>query len=393
MRVIFCKWNSICEKGVSAAFDRLGIGCIDFVRSFTSVDYDMDYISDLVDRVLEEKKNDSNIFLFTINFQPIVARAAKVLKLPYLSWTVDCPSFQLYSETTKYATSHIFVLDRMQAEKYASLGVPNIYHLPMACDLDSWDRVVVSGEDHKKYDADISFVGSLYSEKCIYNSIEKDLPEYMRGYVDGLIDAQLNVYGYNFLEDSITKEFADEFKKYADWIPLGSDYYEDTRAIVADTYVGYKCTEKERIKTLQAISENYNMDLWTLSDTTMIPKINNRGGADSNTMMPKIIKCSKINLNMTNRPIKTGMPLRIFDLMGAGGFVISNYQVEILDHFVPGQDIVLYESIPDLIDKIGYYLEHDDERIEIARKGYEKVREYHTYDIRIVQMLQAVGIL
>ena len=74
------------------------------------------------------------------------------------------------------------------------------------------------------------------------------------------------------------------------------------------------------------------MDLWTLSDTSMLPNVNVRGGADSNNMMPQIIKCSKINLNMTNYPIKTGLPLRIFDLMGAGGFVISNYQAEIPEY-------------------------------------------------------------
>lgn len=223
--------------------------------------------------------------------------------------------------------------------------------------------------------------------------IEKDLPDYLRGYVDGLIDAQLNVYGYNFLEDSITEAWAEEFKKYADWVPLAEDYTEDVKGIVADTYIGYKCTEQERIRTLSAISEHFDMDLWTLSDTSQLPKIHNRGGADSNHMMPQIIKCSKINLNMTNRPIKTGLPLRIFDLMGAGGFVISNYQAEIPEHFVPGEDIVLYDSIPDLLDKIAYYLAHDDERIQIAANGHEKIKQAHTYDMRLITMFQMSGLL
>ena len=119
----------------------------------------------------------------------------------------------------------------------------------------------------------------------------------------------------------------------------------------------------------------------------------NRGGADSNNMMPQIIKCSKININMTNRPIKTGLPLRIFDLMGAGGFVISNYQAEIPEHFVPDEDIVLFESIPDLLGKIDYYLKHDDERKAIAKRGHDKVRDFHTYDIRIAQMFEMAGLL
>lgn len=390
MKIIYCRWGSICETGIMNAFKRIKHDIVDFHRLFDSVDYDKEYLTDLADCI--QKHPDASC-VFSVNFQPIVARCCKVFKIPYISWTVDCPSFQLYSETIAYPTNRIFVLDRLQAEKFAPMNPDNIFHMPMACDVATWDSVKVTAEDHKEYDCDISFVGSLYSEKCRYNFIEKDLPEYMQGYVKGLVDAQLNVYGYNFIEDSISDEWAVEFKKYADWAPLGPDYVEDVKAIVADTYIGYKCTEQERIRTFQSISQQFNMDLWTLSDVSMIPKVNNRGGADSIRMMPKIIKCSKINLNLTNKPIKTGLPLRIFDLMGAGGFVISNYQAEIPEHFVPGEDIVLYDSIPDLLSKIEYYLEHEEERIQIANNGYEKVKELHSYDVRLTQILQIAGLL
>lgn len=390
MKVIFCRWKSICEQGIANAFERIGCTVVTMTRAFESVDYDQGYLQELAALI---QKNPDAKCVFTVNFQPIIARVCKVFKLPYLSWTVDCPSFQLYSDTVAYPTNRIFLLDRMQYEKFSPVNPDCIFHLPLGCDLQTWDSIHVTPEEHKKYDCDISFVGSLYSEKCRYNEIEKDLPDYLRGYVDGLIDAQLNVYGYNFLEDSITEKWAEEFKKYADWMPLAEDYMEDVKGIVADTYIGYKCTEQERIRTLSAISEHFDMDLWTLSDTSMLPKIHNRGGADSNNMMPQIIKCSKINLNMTNRPIKTGLPLRIFDLMGAGGFVISNYQAEIPELFVPDEDIVLYDSIPDLLNKIAYYLAHDDERIRIAENGHEKIKQAHTYDIRLATMFEWSGLL
>ncbi|MBQ9936650.1 MAG: glycosyltransferase [Lachnospiraceae bacterium] len=385
MKIIYCRWGSICEDGIMNAFKRLKHNIVDFYRLFDSVDYDKEYLKALADCIQANSDVDC---VFSVNFQPIVARVCKVFKLPYVSWTVDCPSFQLYSETIAYPTNRIFVLDRLQAVKFASMNPDNIFHMPMACDVGTWDSVKVTDEDHKNYDCDISFVGSLYSEKCKYNFIEKDLPEYMQGYVKGLVDAQLLVYGYNFIEDSISDEWAEEFKKYADWVPLGPDYVEDVKGIVADLYIGEKCTEQDRIRTLQAISENFNMDFYTLSDTSMLPKINNRGGADSNRMQPRIFKCSKINLSMTNRPFKSGIPLRVFDIMGAGGFLISNYQPELAELFIPGEDIVLYDSIPDLLAKIEYYLEHEDERIQIARNGYEKVKELHSYDVRLTEILE-----
>ena len=387
MKLIFCRWKSICEQGIANAFKRIGCDVVELNREIEDVDYEQDYLRELSELI---QNNPGVSCVFSVNFIPIIARACKVYNLRYLSWTVDCPSFQLYSETVKYSTNRIFLFDRMQYEKFRPVNPDCIFYLPLGCDLATWDSIQVSEEEHKMYDCDISFVGSLYSEKCRYNGVEKDLPEYMRGYAEGLVEAQLNVYGYNFLEDVITEEWAKEFKECVKWHPLAADYREDIKGIVADTYLGYKCTETSRIRTINAISEHFNMDLWTLSDTSMLPNVNVRGGADSNNMMPQIIKCSKINLNMTNYPIKTGLPLRIFDLMGAGGFVISNYQAEIPEYFIPGEDIVLYDSIPDLLVKIEYYLEHEEERIQIAKNGYNKVKEYHTYDLRLLTMFEII---
>ncbi len=384
MKIIYCLYGSICEDGIMNAFKRLNHEIVEFNKIFNSVDYDKEYLKSLADCI---HKHPEAACVFSVNFIPIVARCCKVFKIPYISWTVDCPSFQLYSKTIEYPTNRLFMLDRLQAEKFAPLNPGNVFHLPMACDLATWDSVKITPDDHKEYDCDISFIGSLYSEKCKYNFIEKDLPDYMQGYVKGLIDAQLNVYGYNFIEDSISHDWAMDFKKYVGWVPLGEDYIEDIKGIVSDVYIGEKCTEQDRIRTLKAVSEKFNMDLYTLSDTSMLPKINNRGGADSNRMQPRIFKCSKINLSMTNRPFKSGIPLRVFDIMGAGGFLISNYQPELAELFIPGEDIVLYDSIPDLLSKIEYYLEHEDERIQIAKNGYEKVKELHSYDVRLTEIL------
>ena len=283
------------------------------------------------------------------------------------------------------------MFDKSQYDKFHALNPDCIFHMPLACDYEAWNSFTLTAEDHKAYDCDISFIGSTYEEKCRYNDLS-DIPDYIRGYTDGLIKAQLNVYGYNFIEDSLTDDFCREFKKCADWYPLGPDYTEDDRAIIADTYIGYKCTEQERLLTLRNISEHFNMDLYTLSDTSTLPKIHNRGGADSVTMMPKIFKCSKINLNMTNRPIRTGLPLRIFDIMGAGGFLLTNYQSELPDIFEIGKDLAVYESQEDLLRKIEYYLTHEEERTAIAKSGQEKVREYHNYAVKLEKMFEIAGI-
>ena len=38
-------------------------------------------------------------------------------------------------------------------------------------------------------------------------------------------------------------------------------------------------------------------------------------------------------------------------------------------------------------DKARYYVEHEDERKEIAKRGYDTIRKYHTHKIRAKQLL------
>ena len=135
------------------------------------------------------------------------------------------------------------------------------------------------------------------------------------------------------------------------------------------------------------LSDSFNVDMYTGSDTSSMPHINNRGFAKSLEEMPLIFNNSKINLNITAKSIRSGLSLRVFDVLGCGGFLITNYQAELPEFFEIGKDLVAYESMEDLKSKCDYYLKHEDERMEIANNGYETVKKLHTYDTRLIQMI------
>lgn len=390
MKILFCLWGSLCESGMMHAINKLGYELIVFDKKYSDSNYDKDYFLTLANFI---KDADNIDCVLSINFTPIIARACKPFNIPYISLTADCPCSNLYSKTIEYSNNRIFLFDKLQVLKYQPFNPANIHHLPLATDTDAWDKISITQTDMEKYSSDVSFVGSLYTEMCPYNKISHLLNDETKGYVDGLIAAQQNVYGYYFIEDAISEEWALDFQKQGKLSSVEDDYINDIKGIIADNYIGYKCTEQERINTLSTISKYFQVDLWTLSDSSNLPRIINRGPADSGTDMPKIFKCSKINLNMTNRAIRSGIPLRILDIMGCGGFLITNYQPEILDLFVPGEDIVIYDSIPDLVNKIYYYLDNDQERARIASNGYNKVKHLHTYEKRLEYMLKASGLL
>ena len=152
--------------------------------------------------------------------------------------------------------------------------------------------------------------------------------------------------------------------------------------------MGNKITAMERMDTFKKLSEKFQIDIYTASDTSEIPKLRNHGTIMTHTKMPIVFNKSTINLNPTSKPIRSGIPLRIFDLLACGGFVLSNYQSDLLNEFVPGEELDIYSSIEELEEKIEYYLAHADICRKIAHNGYERVRRHHTYPIRLEQMFR-----
>lgn len=387
MKIIFCRHHSICEPGILKSLIRLGHEVVEFMHDREPQDYDKDYLLRLAS-LLQQTPHAAAVL--SVCFSPIIARASKPFDIPYISYTVDSPCSTLYSKTMEYPHNRLFLFDKLQLAKFEHRNPGNCFHTLLACDIEHFDNVSVSDTDMKKYGTDVSFVGSLYSEKNSYDDIADKLPAYMRGYVEGLCSAQQNVYGYNFIEDSLTDQWVSDFVSAVGFDPLPDDYETDLKGIIADTYLNCRCTELERKHTLDAVSRHFHVDLYTQSDASMLPYVKNRGIADSERVMPKIFKCSKINLNITLRSIKSGIPQRALDIMGCGGFLISNYQPELAEYFTPGEDLVLYDSANDLIQKIDYYLTHEEERLQIARNGYEKVKRYHSYDTRLTEILNTV---
>ena len=67
---------------------------------------------------------------------------------------------------------------------------------------------------------------------------------------------------------------------------------------------------------------------------------------------------------------------------------MTNFQAELTEMFEIGVDLEAYGSLEELIDKCSYYLTHEDERRQIALNGYRKVKEYHGYVNRMVEMVK-----
>lgn len=386
MNILFYRYGSICEPDIIASFKHLGFNITEDTREV----YNKQLLpSDCIKGLNELLKQDTYSFIFSINFFPSVSDVCNIWGIPYLCLIVDSPVLELFSTSLANPCNKVFLFDRQLYNDFHHINPDGIFHIPLATNVrDNYaTATMASAADRARFSSDISFIGSLYSEKCLYNQIT--LPEKMRGYVDGLIEAQLLVYGYNFIEECVTPELIEAFCKVRPKLINFPDSMKvDTKAVIAQHIISVKVAEQERLRYLKALSEHFNVDLYTGSDTYSMPLIHNRGFAKTNTEMPIIFHQSKINLNLTAKSIRSGLSLRIFDVLGCEGFLITNYQAELPEHFNIGEDLEAYTSLDDLMGKCEYYLSHDKDRQEIAHNGFEKVKKYHTYDIRLTQMLE-----
>ncbi|MEY8515831.1 glycosyltransferase [Lachnospiraceae bacterium 29-84] len=388
MDILFYRYNSICERDVIAVMARLGHKVSEITEEMTNKQLGLKEQMALVSDALKARRYE---IVFSINFFPVVSEVCNIFHIPYVCWIVDSPVMELYYHSIRNSWNRIFLFDYSLFLEFQHENPGHIFYLPLGADHVRLDALLdtVTKQDQDTYAADVSFVGSLYTEKCPYNRLEGGA--YLKGYLDGLIEAQLKVYGYNFLEECITEEILQQFKAAIPFYVFPENANRNERAAMAQLYLGNKVTEQERLRLLKRVSEEYALDLYTTSDFSPLPKARYRGLAETKEQMPKIFRMSKINLNFTSKPIRTGLPLRVWDILGAGGFLLTNFQSEIPEYFEIGRDLDVFASEDELIEKIGYYLEHEDERRQIAENGRQKAKDQYSLEARIRQMLESIG--
>ena len=380
MKILNIEWKAFGNDDIKDAFRAEGHSVVGFPFSKEeNARYNPEKEEQLT-CVLRREVPDA---VFSFNFFPFVSKVCNKENIRYISWVYDCPHVSLYSYTILNPCNSVYVFDRELYTEFHNAGINTVHYLPLAANTKRLDAMEEGAKLPYRYD--ISMVGALYTEVHRLFDRMETLSDYARGYLEGLMRAQMKVQGYNFVQECLGPVMDDLYKA----LPLDSnpDGAETREYLYAQYVINRKITGLERTILLRAISRKHTFDLFTFDDGFTMKNLRNHGQVDPYDEMPRVFKQSKINLNITLRSIKSGIPLRGFDIMGSGGFLLSNFQADFLDLFVPGEDFVYYESEEDLLKKIDYYLVHDKEREEIAKNGHDKIAARHTYRHRVREML------
>ncbi|MDX2142283.1 MAG: glycosyltransferase [Rhodospirillaceae bacterium] len=82
--------------------------------------------------------------------------------------------------------------------------------------------------------------------------------------------------------------------------------------------------------------------------------------------------------------------MRMFETTGVGTFILTDEDPSVKDFFAPGQELETFASREELIEKTLYYLDHEAEREDIARRGQARCLRDHSMEARAAQLMDTI---
>ena len=380
MNILVYRWGAYTEEDIIFYFKKMNIKVNVFMCHISDKNNDEQFES-----TLDKNLNDGSYeFVFSVNFFPVIAKVCYKKNIKYISWSYDAPLNVInIEETLGLPNNRVYMFDRMQAAEYTDKGFDNVKHMPLAVPVERYDGIKIAEEEKKKYGADISFVGNLY--KDLLGGYISPLDDYDKGYISAVCKAQSGLYGAYIIDDNISDDLINRInKKYREVNP-------DTQITMTREALSYgmasAVTREERIAVLGVISRIKGLKYFSGEKNEILGSAEYGGRVDYYSEMPKVFKGSTVNMNITLKILKSGIPLRALDIMGCGGFLLSNWQPELAEYFEDEKEMVMYSSIEDAVNKAVYYSNHVDLSKQIALKGYEKTKRLFNYPERINQLI------
>lgn len=246
------------------------------------------------------------------------------------------------------------------------------------------DALLSKQPSQQKYCSQLSFVGKIYDSP--FDALLSPVDDYCKGFLQGILQAQMLIYGYYFVDGVLSDELLNDINQ--SYKKIGQREALLTKRGLSHA-MATQITQMERVALLERLNRRFRVRLYSYSNAKLSKEMPlNYGPVKYYEEMPFVFRYSNLNLNITLKDIRSGIPLRALDIMGSRGALFSNYQPELAEWFENGKDVILYDSLDDALDKADFYLKREDLREKIAVNGYQKVKEHFSYIGQITKMLK-----
>ena len=107
--------------------------------------------------------------------------------------------------------------------------------------------------------------------------------------------------------------------------------------------------------------------------------------------MYQALRRSRIGLNFHIDITGRAMNIRMQETTALGTMLLTEADPSLAEQFAPGREVETFASAGELAEKIRHYLDHPEEREEIARRGQERCLRDYSMESRAAELADLIG--
>ena len=392
-RILFfaCRFTTVLQyhaKACMSAAERLGYEVSLFMEK--------DNISritfwDIYKKILEMKPHivfDLDHFRFENTSFP--------KELVYITWIQDPMPLIMNKNTPEKLLARDIIISHFTTWRtFRNIGYHDVIDAPIPADPYVYRPYQLTEEEYHRYQCDICFVchGSdvePYIKKFLTNfpQVWQERILYLyKEYQNCAYQTETFYYSEEDFRDFIDRHLQERFavKASADQINFIAD----------DMYNRYNQRVYRQCLVDWLLDAGYtNIRLWGngwMTDSKYEKYA--MGPAENGETLSKIYQASKIVLGNN---IMTTAAARAWESMLSGAFYMSNYippeedVTDIRKVIKENEEVVMFYDRADLLQKVDYYLSHEEERQRMAEVGHKTAQEKMTFDRLMEKVLAEV---
>lgn len=384
MNILIVKSSSFIQQDIEEAFSLLGHTLYPVVAPPADSNEQDAYLQALIASI----SDCSPAFIFSIGFYPFISYACELLGLRYIAWLADSYHSDYFSPAIRNEKTWLFVSDSALTVELDELGAAHVAFLPLAAGLPRINRTLQQDYDSSHFACDVSLFGNILSREEFGPhplSTDNSLKDSTKGYLEGCIACQYQARLFPPLSEKLPAYVWEDLctgfpVNLKDSLETAAHYYNQNYFNPIITYIDREIhfnslSEQKRFHTIYLYSRSgFSSE-----------KITQRNLEEYKDKLPLISRNSTINLVITHRNYRAGVPANAWEIMASKGFLLGNSQADYQILLSPKP--VLYQTDRELLSKAAYYFHHEAERKEITEELYREVSSHHTYEERLKEML------
>ena len=315
-------------------------------------------------RLMEVAKNEKPDLMFTVLFtdefdSSILRSVTEDVGVMTVNWFCDDHwRFERYSRLWAPCFRWVVTTAESALPKYARIGYRNVIKSQWACNTFLYRRI------HLPQEFDVTFVGQPYGHRRkVIEQLRQagiDVRTWGQGWDSGRVsqDEMIRIFSASRINLNLTTAY-------------GAKSDDEPEAVSIKNHSLWQLVE--RIPFTNAIKKSATG--YTQS------------GPNSVLTHPTVSEATKSAEHHIEQ-IKG----RNFEVPGTGGFLLTQHAAHLEHYYDLGREVVSVHSTEEMVEKVRYYLAHEEERTAIAEAGYQRTLRDHTYQQRFNDIFTRIGL-